>query len=105
MGWFSKLIGAKERDKALAKVESHANPEWMAEALNAVERMASIHEEFTTDAVWAVMKSKTTEPRAMGAVMRTATKRGIIAPTDLHRPSLRPASHRRPVRVWKSLIK
>jgi hypothetical protein len=105
MGWFTKLIGAKERDEALDKVQSHANPEWMAEALDAVERLAGIHEEFTTDAVWAVVKSKTSEPRAMGAVMRTATKRGFIAPTDLHRPSQRKASHRRPVRVWKSLIK
>lgn len=105
MSWFSRLIGAKERDQALEAVASNANPEWMAEALDAVERLAGIHEEFTTDAVWAVVKSKTSEPRAMGAVMRIATKQGIIAPTDGHRPSERKASHRRPLRVWKSLVK
>lgn len=103
MNWFSKLLGNKE--KAIDTVELHVNPEWKAEAMQAVELLATLHHTFTTDAVWALIKSETHEPRAMGAIMRTATKNGIITPTDIHMPSLRKASHRRPVRVWQSLIK
>jgi hypothetical protein len=105
MGWFSNLIGAKERDKAIDVVEASANPEWKEEALAVVEKLARRSESLTTDAVWALMTTKTTEPRAMGAIMRTATKLGYIEPTDYHIPSIRRASHRRPIRVWKSLIK
>ncbi|CAB4124033.1 hypothetical protein UFOVP45_108 [uncultured Caudovirales phage] len=92
-------------EQSIEAVKVGANPEWLAEALDAVERLAGIHAEFTTDAVWAVLKTSTPEKRAMGAVMRTATHRGIIAPTESFTPSLRIASHRRPLRVWKSLVK
>lgn len=103
MNWFKKIFSTKE--EAMDVVEAHSNAEWKIEALAAVERLATIHDTFTTDAVWAVVTSKTHEPRAMGSVMRTATKLGYVAPTEAYTPSLRKASHRRPVRVWESKIK
>jgi hypothetical protein len=103
MSWFTKLFSSKE--EAIVQVETTANPEWKAEALEVIERLATIHHTFTTDAVWALVKSETHEPRAMGAVMRIATKNGIVAPTDVYTPSMRKVSHHRPVRVWQSLIK
>jgi len=46
----------------------------------------------------------THEPRAMGAVMRSLARARVIEATDRTVESVRKANHRRPVRVWKSLI-
>ncbi len=96
------------RDSALARVERHASPEWIAAANKAVRSCARILHEITTDDVWGAldwMNAYTHEPRAMGAVMKQAVADGIIEPTGTYRKSVRVACHARPVLVYRSLVR
>lgn len=104
---FDFLAAEEERDKALARVESHADEEWKKIALKVVGDLAANQSELTTDDVWLVLSEHdcaTHEPRALGAVMRRAAAVGIIERTDVTRRSIRSTRHRGDVRVWKSLL-
>jgi hypothetical protein len=93
---------------ALARVAAHADPEWWEVAVTAVYSLASRHRALTTDQVWQLLdpgEVTTHERRALGAVMRATARAGLIAPTDRYVPSERPQAHRRPVRVWRSLLR
>lgn len=97
-------------DEAIRRVADNAEPEWMDAARWAVFEIAGRRDEFTTDAVWALLERKGVaaphEPRAMGAVMRWASKNACwIEATDRTSPSTRPEHHAYPNRVWRSLIK
>ena len=99
--------GEARLQDALRRVTEHANPEWWQAALTAVAELAGRHRGFTTDQVWQHLAAQALtphEPRALGAVMRVAARARLIAPTDRYVPSERPQAHRRPVRVWRSLL-
>jgi hypothetical protein len=104
---FDVFIAEEERDKALARVESHADDEWKKIALTVIRDIAIDQLELTTDDVWLALAERdcaTHEPRALGAVMRRAAAVGIIERTDVTRRSVRSTRHRGDVRVWKSLL-
>lgn len=99
--------GQQLRDEAVQRVTEGADPDWMEDALVAVEKTAQWLATFTTDDVWQALQASdesTTERRAMGAVMRRAEGAGWIEPTDEYRESERPEAHRNPKRVWRSLL-
>lgn len=99
---------AAERAKqaAIAQVEAAAPHDWKLDALDAVRQAARELPEFIADAVWARMPAGaySAEPRAMGAIMVAAQKQGWIEPTDRWQLSASPRNHRRPQRVWRSII-
>jgi hypothetical protein len=94
------------RDDAIAQVEANADRNWMVAAQAAVAVLAMTHDEFTTDDMWAALREVdgTHEPRAMGAVMRAAARRGLIVKTDRVVNSRRAECHARPVAIWRSLL-
>lgn len=95
---------ALARDHAIATVEAHANPEWIAYARWMVERVARANEFFISDAVWEAGLPKVSESRALGPVMLWAQREGFIVPTNTTRPSAQPGCHKMPRRVWHSSI-
>jgi hypothetical protein len=102
---FNRAAAEEARDKALAAVERGAPEEWVTAALVAIRRVAATRKFFTTDDVWASLAdAPTVERRALGALMRQACDRHWIEPTDRYEPSARVACHRRPVRIWCSLL-
>jgi hypothetical protein len=99
-------LGIELRDQAINATE-RANLPWTLRAFDAVRRLAETREEFTTDAVWHVLGDSSPppdEPRAMGAVMRRAMNKFLVLPTQRTHQSVRPDCHRRPLRVWRSLV-
>ena len=105
----SPLPGMTLRDAAIDRVEEHADQEWRDAATLAVEACALTRRHFTSDHVWqhmveADVTATTHEPRAMGAIMRAASNAGWCERTDVTKNSTRPQCHRRPLRVWRSLI-
>ncbi len=100
------LCAKAATDEAIERVEEHADPEWKAHALDAIESCARSFPTFTTDAVWALLDGgpETHEPRALGAVMREAARRGWVESTDRTEQTARVHAHQRPARVWHSLI-
>jgi len=100
------VLGEAGKEHGIGNALKHADAGWLTEALAAVFRVASSQENFTVDHVWLDGEglSSPREPRAMGAVMRIASKAGWISPTPDHWMSKRPACHRRPLRVWQSRL-
>ncbi len=100
--------GERRREAEGERVGEHAPDEWTRYALAAVRQAARSAEEFTTDEPRAELERRgigdPPEPRAWGAVMREAASRGWCEATDQTRPTERPDAHRRPVRVWRSLV-
>lgn len=96
------------KDQAIDRVERNANREWRALAQAAVGKLAVHRPEFTTDDVWDALEEweavETHEPRAMGAVMRTACRAGAIAKSGMVVPTRRKSAHGRDIPVWKSKI-
>lgn len=100
------LSGAWERDEAIGRVLL-AHKEWIEGVATAeLWLVAKKHEFFTTDEVWAALGGYPgpSERRAMGALIRQFLLRGFIERTEVTVCSDRPECHRRPVRLWKSLI-
>jgi hypothetical protein len=97
-------LGIELRDSAIDAVE-RANTEWIERAYQAVRTLATKNAIFTSDDVWVAVEGEPREPRAMGAAMRRAALDGIIVATDRTVLSLRPNCHRRPIRVWRSLVR
>lgn len=96
-------------DHALMRVEQAADPTWLRSAITAVRATAVRKATLTTDDVWETLRSTypgvdTHEYRALGAVMRIASRHGWIRPSGTYRPTTRPEAHKRPIAVWFSLI-
>lgn len=105
---FDAKASAEARDESIEKADRAARHDWAKAAEDAVRKLARRRAEFTTDDVWKLLEAytgpTTHEPRALGAVMRRASGDGLIKATDRTALSTRVACHRRPVRVWRSLI-
>lgn len=84
---------------ALARVEANAPTDWIDAAKAVLARLAACGEPFTTDDVWAALPQPP-EPRAIGALIRTAAQAGKIRRVGW-RASSRPECHCRPVAMWQ----
>lgn len=101
------LLGEANKLDGQSRAWDAANPDWKDAALAIVRNLARTTGSFTTDQVWAELDAagfRTSEHRAMGAVMRAAAQRGWITRTDFTVPTTRPCANRRPVAVWQSRI-
>lgn len=102
---FNATASAHARDEAIDRVEASAGEFWQAAALVVLRRVALKKDEFTTDELrLAGVENPPSDPRAFGSLMRAAAHLGLVAPTDRTRCTERVTAHRRPQRVWKSLV-
>lgn len=93
-------------ERAINYAGAFANPEWYKEADAAVSLLCRLGQDFTTDDVWELLEHtglKTSEPRAMGDIIRRFSKDHKIFATGGYRKSLRKECHRRPVSVWRPI--
>lgn len=106
-GLFDMRRAQEARDEAIDRVERNADEYWILEALRAIYSLCRIRTTFTSDAIWAILEQRNVpgphEPKALGAVMRTAQKRKWCSPTSTYSNSVRVECHRRPLRVWEAL--
>lgn len=103
------ILGETLRDAGIDAAQAGAPPDWYAAAQAAVRQICRHRLRFTTDDVWRSLEEdygfgSPPEPRAMGAVMRHARKQRWCRATEHFRPSERPVAHRKPCRVWESLL-
>ncbi len=97
---FDHAAAQVAKEHAIARVEANADEAWLASALIVVRTLANSGREFTSDDVWLRVPTLD-EPRALGAVMTVAARRGFIFSTGQYRPSVRPICHGRPVKIWR----
>jgi hypothetical protein len=106
MRLFDGPMARAARDTALAQVEDHASPAFLAAAEVALYVVAKRSPTLTTDDVWRELdgRNEPHEPRAMGPVMMRGKANGWIVPTPSVENSEMVDCHSRPKRVWQSLI-
>lgn len=98
-------LGAALRDQGMGRVEA-ANPEWIGIARNVLVKAARSVEFLTVEYLWPELEGYgVSDRRALGPVMRWGSRNGFIEPTNQHELADRPECHRRPLRVWRSLVK
>lgn len=104
---FDSGAATEARDEAVARVSRGADADWLAAVDAAARACAMSMDEFTTDDVWRRMPDDvdTNERRAMGPAMKSMEKAGVAVPMDKWILSARVACHRRPLRVWGSLLR
>lgn len=86
------------------RADDHALDDWKHEADEVIERLAYTRPFLDSDDVWAAGLRPTHENRALGARMKAAARRGLIAPTDEFHATAQVRSHGSPCRVWRSLV-
>lgn len=106
---FDPQGGSAARDEGIDRADRHADPVWKAWWEDAVRRIAEQQQYFSTDDVERLklmeqVTHTTHEKRAIGGIMRRANKDGVCAPTENWVQSQRRVNHRRPLRVWASLL-
>ena len=87
--------------------DDDARPAWIAQVTTLVRSLALKQREFTSDEVWSEVHEKLSlplEPKLIGNALQRAQREGWILKTDRVRRSTRPACHRRPAAIWRSLI-
>ena len=101
-----QATATKAADEAIARAGSNADSGWVRAALDAVRSLALARSRFTTDDVWELLERRgvqaTHEPRALGAVIRMASKSGIIRATGQYVKSKRVECHGRPIMIWEA---
>lgn len=99
---FSYAASRSARDEAVEQVERNADEHWLALARSVVLAIAETHETFTTDTVWqAGGLPKPREPRALGAVFKSLSRRGFITKTGRYVVTSQVSAHARPVAEWR----
>jgi hypothetical protein len=106
MGLFDAALGEAAKEEAVSRVEANASRAWLDAAWEAVRRLwlsLPAGTRVTSDEVWVALDGVTPphEPRAMGVVMRRATREGLLRATSGFTPSALPQNHARPVRVYE----
>jgi hypothetical protein len=94
----------RNRDKALEVVEVGASREWLGDAYRLARKVAETFRFFTTDDVWKAGLSKPDEPRALGPVMRSLERDGIIEATEHFKNTAQKTRNAAPVRLWRSCV-
>jgi hypothetical protein len=92
----------EQRDSAMQAVDAAADKNWKEEALATVKSLAQTQKEFSADNVWEAGLTPTTEPRALGPVLRRAVNLGYIRGTERITRSAR--RHMAIQIIWESLI-
>jgi hypothetical protein len=105
------LNPAKAREvteRGIQQSTDHA-PAYIAElARLKIEALARVKDTITSDDVWEQMPPalmRAWNPSALGVVFRSLRRDGVLQLTSERRESQRPAHHRKPLRVWRSLIR
>jgi hypothetical protein len=106
--FFDRELGETLRDEAIERVGENASQTWKSAAAANLLFLCRTQEFLTTDSVWARLNRQGVrpphEPRAMGAMMRAGAAANWCFKIDKTVMSQRPACHRRPLSVWRSLL-
>lgn len=102
------LGGEIGKQEGISRAARASNPEWWQAALEALKEAATNKPILNTDDVYTILYMReapsTHENRAFGPVMLYGASQGWIIRTDHWAESRRRTAHRRPIRVWYSLI-
>lgn len=91
------------RDAGMDAVATGADPDWMAQAWDALVAWLQTHDEFFVDDFWVgTQLAMPREARALGPIVMKAAREGLMEKTGTFRRSFRSNLSEKP--VWRSLI-
>ena len=103
---FDQHLAQQAAEQAIARVYRGADPLWFIAACETGVQVCRDLPELTTDDIWRAfppdLVDRQPERRAMGAVMRYLSRRGLIEPIG-HTPSAMRVCHARPKTRYRSL--
>ena len=94
-------------DRGCQQSGDRAAEDWKESMQHAIYVIARRQPLLTSDDLWNEVGAAAVQeqnPSALGSVFRAAARDGLIRLTGDRQESLRPAHHRKPLRVWQSLI-
>jgi hypothetical protein len=93
-------------EESLELVASNTDPAWREEAERTIIRVASRLPEFTTEDIWEAGLQDTHNNKALGPVILSIARRGLIRQTNptRYRRSTMTVNHGRPMSIWVSNI-
>ena len=86
----------------IAQSEDTSGPDWAEYADGFIDQYLTRHPYLFVDDLWDAGLLSPSSPRALGARMQAAARRGSMVKTKEYRPSVR--SNLSPKPVWRSLI-
>ena len=98
----ARAQAAVRRDIGVAQSEITSGPDWAEYADTFIDTYLTRHPYLFVDDLWDAGLEPPTSPRALGARMQAAARRGVMVKTADYRPSVR--SNLSPKPVWRSLI-
>ncbi|NNM44302.1 MAG: hypothetical protein HKM07_08185 [Chlamydiae bacterium] len=100
-------LAERKKNEGINLAYGHTTTIWKDAAGEALIKIAKTRYEFTSDAIWEELATQgihTNENRALGAVMQSGNRAGVIEFTGEYKPTLRPVGHKNPKAVWRSKI-
>lgn len=97
-------VAVQEREHAIEKVEYNASEIWKTRIMETIVAICKRQKQFTADDIWDKFlqeDGEQTDPRALGAMIRKASKLGYCKAVG-YAPSRR--RHMSPVALWESLL-
>lgn len=93
-------------EAGIAQVERNARRDYLDMLVDGIRQVALDHATFASDDVHVVVGVRMREgnPSALGPAFRTAARLGYIRQQADRKDSARPSMHRKPLRIWESLI-
>jgi hypothetical protein len=93
----------------MARAKRHSNSHWWVCMMQCAKEVAERKPYLYTDDIVQLCRMRhpnasTHEPRAIGPLMRDCCKLGYFERTQDHVESTQAQNHRRPIRVWHSLL-
>jgi hypothetical protein len=109
MGFFDAVAGEAGKREGMERAEASANAEFKATMIEIGVQLARTLRRYTTDEMYEIYYAMdhpppTHEHRVMGPIMSHLAKHHVIIQSTMWKESRRPSQHRRPLRVWTSLI-
>jgi hypothetical protein len=95
----------KQKNDGIEAAYRGADNEWKRAAIECLQKMIRTRELVTSEDVVLELNKRgimTSENRAMGAIMQSFSRAGLIESTGRFTTSRRPECHKSPVRVWRS---
>lgn len=95
----------EQKNEGIEAAYRGADVEWKRAAIECLQKMIETRELVTSEDVVLELNKRgitTGENRAMGAIMQSFSRAGLIESTGRFTTSRRPECHKSPVRIWRS---
>lgn len=100
-------LAERKKQEGMEVVYRNADTQWKRAAAERLRYLVENRKTFTSDDILTYLEAKgivTGDNRAMGALMQSASRVGLICATERFVRCKRPSRHGAPIMVWESQV-